>query len=72
MNSTLYINSFVIVVCIVQRSCIRGNFFCGVSFWYVNKQVFRRKDLFQKLTIFVEVKPPIWTNGSKISEKMQR
>ena len=46
-------------------------FFCGVSFWYVNKQVFRRKYLFQKLTIFVEVKPPIWSNGSKISEKMR-
>ena len=44
-------------------------FFCGLTFFYVNKEVFRRRDLFQKLTIFVEVKTPVWTDGSKFSQQ---
>ena len=46
-----------------------SNLFCGLTFFYVNKEVFRRRDLFQKLTIFVEVKTPVWTDGSKISQQ---
>ena len=42
--------------------------FFVVLLFYVNKKVFRRRYLFQKLTIFVEVKTPVWTDGSKISE----
>ena len=48
-----------------------------VLLFYVKKQVFRRRYLFQKLTIFVEVKTPVWTDGSKIwqqyrVEKLER
>ena len=43
--------------------------FFVVLLFYVNKKVFRRRYLFQKLTIFVEVKIPVWTDGSKISQQ---
>ena len=43
--------------------------FFVVLLFYVNKKVFRRRYLFQKLTIFVEVKTPVWTDGSKFSQQ---
>ena len=43
--------------------------FFVVLLFYVNKKVFRRRYLFQKLTIFVKVKTPVWTDGSKISQQ---
>ena len=43
--------------------------FFVVLLLYVNKKVFRRRYLFQKLTIFVEVKTPVWTDGSKFSQQ---
>ena len=45
------------------------DFFFVVLLFYVNKKVFRRRYLFQKLTIFVEVKTLVWTDGSKFSQQ---